>query len=93
MQVDCHEVGFSKKIENVPRKLSYEGPSRAMRGCRCRQGIGFSSEIETLHLPPASFNLDRRQGIGFSSEIETREVVILAPHEKLSPGDWLLVRD
>ncbi len=48
MQVNCHGVGFSKEIENVPRKLSYEGPSRAMRGCRCRQGIGFSTEIETI---------------------------------------------
>ncbi len=58
-----------------------------------RQGIGFSSEIETDH--HASYRRARRgrQGIGFSSEIETIIYAGRAYRAALSPGDWLLVRD
>ncbi len=37
----------------------------------CRQGIGFSPEIETLKMYPGCASYWGRQGIGFSPEIET----------------------
>ncbi len=56
----------------------------------CRQGIGFSPEIETpLRLP--RFGGDRRrQGIGFSPEIETYLGLLEVRSIVQSPGDWLL---
>ena len=58
-----------------------------------RQGIGFSSEIETTHIDGLEHLWESRQGIGFSSEIETFQGPVCHRGRGPSPGDWLLVRD
>ena len=72
----------TKEIEDVPRKLSYEGPSRAMRGCCCRQRIGFSSEIETVRNTPrvrlmlrVARGLASRQRVGDNVGVESGKEV------------------
>ncbi len=43
----------------------------------CRQGIGFSPEIETTRKLKPLEQVTSRQGIGFSPEIETHKAVML----------------
>ncbi len=60
--------------------------------CR-RQGIGFSTEIETETGNIETDPVKGRQGIGFSTEIETKLSVERICTVSPSPGDWLLDRD